>query len=441
MAGVGAVNPPTAAGREGRHTMTMHITPGTRVRRTAAVGVLAVAATLSGAAAATASSGNWVGTWGASPGQATKLVTPITRLYDQTVRNIVYTSIGGSAVRIRLSNTFGDHAVVVGKATIAVELLGARIDRSTLHDITFGGHSSVSIAAGAEALSDPVNMHVPPLTDLAVSLYLPGHTGPVTNHFDAQQVNYLAVGDHANDIGDTAFTTTVQAWYLLDGVVVRNAEAGGAIVAFGDSITDGYHSQVNANFRWPNVLARRLEQRYGDAAPAVLDEGISGNRILHNSVCFGVNAQARLNRDVLSQPGVRAVILLEGINDIGFSQTPNTGCTRPNTAVTAQQIIRGYQQIIAQVHARGLKIFGATLTPFRPAGYWSPSAEKKREAVNHWIRTSGAFDGVIDFAKVVADPGHPELFNPKYDSGDHLHPNDAGYEAMADAIPLGMLVR
>ena len=217
--------------------------------------------------------------------------------------------------------------------------------------------------------------------------------------------------------------------------------AGGSIVALGDSITDGTAGQQNANTRWPNYLARRLAQRYGPAAPSVVDEGISGNRILNGSVCFGVNAPARLDRDVLSQPGVRSVILLEGINDLGFSQEPNTGCLAPNTEVTPAQLIAGYQQIITRVHARGLRIYGATLMPAQGFGYWSATAEQKRQVVNHWIRTSGAFDGVIDFAAVISYPGHPELIDPKYDSGDHLHPNDGGYQAMADAINLAMVSR
>lgn len=410
-----------------------------RTGRTSLVALTAFAGSLALAANATAADPHWVGTWGASPAQASSLVLPVTHLANQTVRNVVYTSIGGSSVRIRVSNAFGRRTVQVGQASVGVQLLGARLAAGSVHAVTFGGQRSVSIPAGAQAVSDPVWMRVRPLTDIAVSLYVPRNTGPVTNHFDAQQINYLAAGNHSSDLGAAAYTTTAQAWYLLNDVLVGGSGAPGSIVAFGDSITDGFQSQVNANFRWPNVLARRLVQAYGNHAPGVLDEGISGNRVLHNSVCFGVNAQARLDRDVLNQPGVRDVIMIEGINDIGFSQSPNSGCTKPNTDVSAGQIIRGYQQIIARVHARGLKIFGGTLTPFRPAAYWSPAAELKREAVNSWIRTSGAFDGVVDFAVAIADPGHPQYFNPKYDSGDHLHPNDAGYQAMGNAINLGML--
>ena len=211
------------------------------------------------------------------------------------------------------------------------------------------------------------------------------------------------------------------------------------MVAFGDSITDGFQSQTGANARWPNYLAKRLDAAQGASAPAVADEGISGNRVLHNSVCFGVNALARYQRDVLSQPGVKDVIVLEGINDIGFSVTPNTGCSVPNTNVTAAQIEAGYQQMISMAHAAGLKIFGATLTPFKGAGYWSPAGEAKREAVNNWIRTSHSFDGVIDFARAVQDRFNPLYMNPAYNSGDNLHPNDAGYEAMANAINLALL--
>jgi lysophospholipase L1-like esterase len=405
----------------------------------AGAGLVSLAAVAAPGGAAAAGAAQWVGSWGASAQQATSLTMPVTSLSNQTVRNIVYTTVGGNQLRIRLSNAFGHRSVRIAAASVGLQFLGAQVQQSTVHRITFSGRSSVLLPPGAAAISDPVRMRVPPLTDLAVSLYVPGSTGPVTNHSDAQQINYLAGGNHASDAGATAFSTQVQSWYLLDGLSVASTSADGAVVAFGDSITDGFQSQVNANDRWPNYLARRLIARDGANAPGVVDEGISGNRVLHNSVCFGINAQARFDRDVLTQPGARDVILLEGINDIGFSQTPNSGCTKPNTAVSAGQIIRGYEQLIARAHAAGLKIFGGTLTPFRPAGYWSPAAEVKREAVNHWILTSGAFDGVVDFAKAIAYPGHPQFMNPKYDSGDHLHPNDAGYEAMANAINLAML--
>jgi lysophospholipase L1-like esterase len=363
---------------------------------------------------------------------------------NQTVRNVIFTSIGGSELRVRLSNTFGTSALHVGGVSVGIVLTGAQLVPGTTHRVTFGGHVSVTVLVGAEVVSDPLSMTVSPLEDLAVSLYLPVATGPTTYHLTAQQTNYVASGDHAGDVSSAAYTTTATSWYFLDGVDVRNAHSPGVVVAFGDSITDGAQSQVGANDRWPNFLARRLDAQLGSKAPSVVDEGISGNRVLTDSACFGVSALARLNRDILSQTAVRDVILLEGVNDIGFSQEPNAGCFAPNTNVSATQIISGYEQIIGLVHARGLEIFGGTITPFKdalimPGAYWSPAAEVKREAVNNWIRTSHAFDGVIDFAEAVQDPLDPLYLNPAYNSGDNLHPNDAGYEAMANAINLALL--
>jgi lysophospholipase L1-like esterase len=214
----------------------------------------------------------------------------------------------------------------------------------------------------------------------------------------------------------------------VDGVsVVAEGRVAGTVVALGDSITDGTASTVNANRRWPNDLARRLDARHGPSL-SVVDEGIAGNQVLKDSGLAGVNVLARLDRDVLEQPGARDVILLEGVNDIGASQA------------TADQLIHAYQQVIAQVHARGLRIFGGTLTPFQGAFYWTPAGEQTRETVNRWILTSGAFDGVIDFARATADPANPLVFKPAFDSGDHLHPNDAGYQAMADAVDLNRLL-
>ncbi len=369
--------------------------------------------------------GGWVGSWGASPLVATSATMQVTRLANQTVRNIVYASVGGDRVRIRVSNAFGDRTVRIGGASIAVEHFGASV--RDLHALTFGGRSAVQIPAGGQVLSDPVAMRVPPLTDLAVSLYVPTETGPVTSHFLARQDNYLATGNHATDASATAFSTIVTAWYLLDAVYVSGSSRS-TIVALGDSITDGDMSRFNANARWPNELARRLVRADGPGAPGVMDEGIAGNRVLNDSAWLGVDAQKRLDRDVLGQPGVRWVILMEGINDIGFS-APD---------VSAAQIIAGYENIIARVHAAGAKIYGATMTPWKFSAAWTPAGEAKREAVNRWILTSGAFDAVINFAKVVAEPGDPQLLDPKYDSGDHIHPNASGYVAMGQEINLAL---
>jgi lysophospholipase L1-like esterase len=361
------------------------------------------------------------------------LVSPVLSLDSQTVRNVVYTTAGGADLRIRVSNAFGGQPVTIGVATVARQLGGAELDTATTHALTFGGSRSVVLPRGGSALSDPVRMAVPALSTLAVSLYLPGPTGQVTYHQDGQQTSYLAAGNHAADTAPDSFTTTVGSWFFVDAVQVRGP-ASGAILALGDSITDGYQSQVGANTRWPNYLARTLAARHGPSAPAVVDEGISGNRVLNDSPCFGVRLLDRLDRDVFSQPGVRSVILLEGINDLGFSQTPDSGCTTPNTEVSVAELTSAYRAVIAAAHRHGLRVYGGTLLPFKGAGYWSEAAERKRVAVNSWIRGSGAFDGVVDFASVTAYPGHPELLDPRYDSGDHLHPNDGGYQAMADAV-------
>jgi lysophospholipase L1-like esterase len=399
------------------------------------------AASLGHSGSGSAMGPGWDTTWAASPQAPTPLLpNPGNAGFsNQTVRNIVFTSVGGNQIRIRLSNAFGKRTLTVGRVSVGIPLTGAQLVPGTTHPVTFGGQASVTIPVGAEVVSDPVPLKVSPLEQLAVSVYLPTATGRATYHFTAQQTGYIASGDQASATASTAYTTTDTSWYFLDGVLAHNTAAAGTVVAFGDSITDGFQSQTGANARWPNFLARRLDAAMGAQAPAVADEGISGNRVLHNSPCFGINALARFQRDVLSQPGVKDVIVMEGINDIGFSATPNTGCSVPNTSVTAAQIEAGYRQLISLAHANGLKIFGATLTPFKGAGYWSPAGEAKREAVNNWIRTSHAFDGVIDFAKAVQDRFNPLYINPAYNSGDNLHPNDAGYEAMANAINLALL--
>ena len=392
----------------------------------------------------TAGPANWTGTWAASPQQArpadlTGAGDPtVTGFDDQTVREIVHTSIGGSALRIHLSNSFGGEVLTVGAVTVGAEGSGADLASPPVA-VTFRGGRGVRIPAGGNAVSDPVRMQVAPLANLAISIYLPDVTGPTTNHDLAEQVNYISVpGDHASEPGGQAFSQQAFSWFYLSAVDVRPlAGTAGAVVALGDSITDGYQSTTSGNDRWPDVLAARLA---GSARPmGVLNEGISGNRVLGDSTCFGTSALSRLNADVLNQAGARTVILLEGINDIGFPLEPDAGCTAPNTAVTPRQIIAGYQQIIARAHARGLRVIGATLTPIEGSAYWSAANEQERLAVNAWIRQSHAFDGVIDFDQAVRDPADPHRLLPAYDSGDHLHPNDAGYQAMADAINLALL--
>ena len=378
----------------------------------------------------------WVATWTASP------VVGSTEFNDQTVRNIIYTSVGGDRLRLRLSNKFGSQPLEVGATSVGVVLDGAQLAAGTSHSVTFDGHASVTIPVGENVLSDPINMRVPRLTKLAVDLYLSAPTGPATRHPLAWETNYVASGDHAGDATSTAYTAQTSSWYFVDGVNVHNPAARGTVVAFGDSITDVGHSEVDSEARWPNYLSRSLEAETGNRAPAVVDAGISGNRVLNDSGGSGQSALQRFQRDALSQPGVRAVILLEGINDIGQSTD-----TAP---ISAADLESGYQQLIHLAHARGVKIYGGTLTPFlgsncRYGGnYGTPQGEAVRQQVNHWIRTSHAFDGVVDFDHATASPYDPGYFNAAYNStgapqcqtADSLHPNDLGDEVMADTVPL-----
>jgi lysophospholipase L1-like esterase len=265
---------------------------------------------------------------------------------------------------------------------------------------------------------------------LAISVFIPRGTGPPTDHLTAKQTNYVAPGDQALDPRSAPFRFRTRSWYFVSGLDVRSpSPRAGTLVAFGDSITDGVGSRVNDDARWPNDLARRIDAGAG-AKLSVVDAGIAGNQLLSWTRCCGESGLARFGTDVLSVPSVTEVIVLEGVNDIGAGRN-----------ASAARIIAGYRRLIARAHAAGIKIFGATLTPFKGAGYWTPSGEAKRESVNAWIRHSGAFDGVIDFARAVADPKDPQILDPAYNSGDHLHPNDAGYRAMADAINLKLLLR
>jgi lysophospholipase L1-like esterase len=414
-------------------------------RRTVTV-VLGVAATLSvvttsGALASPGpghqpgAGGPWVTSYTGSPvaGGTVSGFTPScpagTGLTDQTVRDIVYSTVGGNEVRVRLTNTFGDTPLEVGHAAVAVSNSTGGEVPGTIRQLSFGGSAQVTILPGAEALSDPVRLAVPAFRDLAVSVYLPDATGPATQHFFAQQTNYVAAGDAVLSRSAAPYTTPIYCSLFLDGVDVRSSgPVSGAVVALGDSITDGFGSTIGGNDRWPNYLARDLAVRPGNTLTAV-DAGIGGNEVVTNRIpaLYGVNALSRLGRDVLLQAGARYVILMEGVNDIGAQNT------------TAEQLIAADKQIIAQAHAAGVKIYGATLTPFLGSNpdyggnYGTAWGLAQWNALNRWIRTSGAFDGVIDFAKVAADPANPLELNPAYNSGDYLHLNDAGYAALAAA--------
>ncbi|MEU6368967.1 SGNH/GDSL hydrolase family protein [Streptomyces sp. NPDC046931] len=299
---------------------------------------------------------------------------------------------------------------------------GAGLVRGSNRRLTFGGGSSVTVPAGATAYSDPLPGRLPAATDLVVSLHSPDAAGPATGHGMAMQTSYTAGGDHT--AGETAagWRQTTGSWFYLDAVTVRTDAATGALVALGDSITDGWASTSDTNRRWPDYLARRLRQA-GTALKGVADEGISGNKVLADGA--GPSARNRLGRDVLSHPGVRTVFLFEGVNDI-----------KAHTGVTAPDLIAGYRQILARAHAAGKCVVGATVTPFKGWPEWDPAAEAVRREVNAFIRDSGEFDAVTDFDRVLRSPYDPERILPSFDGGDHLHPNDKGMQAMADAVDL-----
>jgi lysophospholipase L1-like esterase len=383
-----------------------------------------------------ASAGNnehhWVGTWSTALHQPSPGPPGLTNsgFNNQTLRQIVHTSSGGSYVRVRLS-TFGANALAIGAAHIALRADGAAVAPGSDRTLTFGGRPSITIPAGAVAISDPVALQVPALADLAVSLFLPGSSGAAAWHFSALQTSYISPAGDFTGSDDMPTAATAQAWFWLAGVEVTASKQTGAVVIFGDSVTDGTRSTPDANNRWPDHLARRLVSQPGNHKMSVLNEAITGNRLLHDGI--GPNGLARFDRDVLTQTGVTHVVVLLGNNDIWFSEL-----ILPSEAVTADEIIQGHKQLLQRARARGLTIYGCTLTPlqgFVPDAVFAV-VEAKRRAVNDWIRTGGEYDAVIDFDLITRDPTVPTRLHPLYDSGDHLHPNDAGYEAMGYAIDL-----
>ena len=351
---------------------------------------------------------------------------------NQTLREIVRTSVGGTRARVMLANTFGTTAVNIGGASIALRDKESAIVAASVRKLTLNGRPAFRIPAGAVVLTDAVDLQVPARADLAIDVFVPDDLGAgsslITFHNGANQTSYAsAPGNHVGetDIQGGAIT---RSWFLLSRVEVAAAPRVGAIAAFGDSITDGTRSTPDTNNRWPDHLARRL-----GAGFAVMNVAIAGNRVLTEGNApggfggnAGVNALARFDRDVLALPGVTHVVVMEGINDIGAAQA------------AVEDLIAAHRQLVERAHARGLRIYGATLTPYEGAAYFTPEGEAKRKALNQWIRTSGMYDRVIDFEAVVRDPNAPTRIRPEFDSGDHLHPNDAGYTAMGESVDLSL---
>lgn len=386
------------------------------------------------AAAASTQDIHWVDTWAAAPD------SPGPAVRAKTLRQVVRTSIGGTAVRIRLSNLFGSDAVTLGPVEVARHGTGSGVQTGTSHRITFGGRTTVTVAKGADVLSDPVQFPVRALEELAVSLYVPD-AAAATIHSVGLQTVYFANGEVTGAASLPAGETDDSRYFLTD-VEVAAAPDSRSIVVVGDSITDGVGSKEDANTRWPDDLAARLQADPNLASIGVVNSGMAGNRILRDGAApyLGPSLIARLDRDVLAKPGLKWVLVLEGVNDISASDT----LTDPAQHATAAQIIDGMQTLIGRAHARGIKVWGATLLPYKDtvvppnAGFQGPfytaAGEAKRQAVNEWIRTAHAFDAVVDFDRVMRDPVHPERLRGDFDSGDHLHPNDAGHKAVAAAI-------
>jgi lysophospholipase L1-like esterase len=396
-----------------------------------------------------ASRNAWIATWAASPQPtAPDPDEPLLNIEDQTVRERMRVSIGGAQICVRLSNEYGSAPLVVGSATVGVPSDPATVKPGSIQTVTFGGRNSVTIPAGAPILSDPVAFPVASGVEISISLYFPKRAATPTLHSLALKRAVVSQhGDHTRAEKIEGGTES-ESIILVSAVLVPAQPSQRLLVAFGDSVTDGDRSTVDADRNWPSDLIRRLGKTSEGSKVAVVNEGLVGNRLLNdcflaNAGCFGVSALARFDRDALALPGVTHIVLLEGINDIGFPGAKMGGSylADPADVLNPEDLIAAYRQLISRAHARGVKLIGATITPCEDVvvpGYYSESKEAFRQTVNKWIRTSGSFDGVIDFDAAVRDSDHPSRLLSRFASKDRLHPNDLGYQAMADAIDLAL---
>ena len=401
---------------------------------------LYVIATSLGLAGIAGAQDHWVGTWATAPMAAKNAggkfgAEGADAGAGNTLREIVHVSIGGTSVRVILTNEFGEDPLTISAAQIALSADGGGIVAGSSVQLSFSGHPSIVIPPGALAVSDAAPIKVAPMADLAVSLFLPDQPVSVLSlHGFADTTNYLVAGNAVTS-PTLSSPQKIYSWDFLKGIDVKADAASAAIVAFGDSITDGAHSTRDANARWPDVLAKRLAADKRTAKLGVLNEGIGGNRVLHDNT--GPSALARFDRDVIAQDGVKYLVFMEAINDIGHA----ADLKKPYDVVSSDDLIAGYVQMIERAHAHGIKVFGATLTPYVGAGYASPTGEVMRKAVNEWIRTSKLLDGVIDFDKATRDAANPDVFAATADSGDHLHPGDVGYKAMGESVDLKLFTK
>jgi lysophospholipase L1-like esterase len=371
----------------------------------------------------------------ATPDRGGRPPAPTYGLADATLREIVHVSIGGPQLRVVFTNEFGTDPLTIGAAHAGVSQGSSSVNLVSAAGLTFGGRTQVTIPPGALVVSDPANINLPAGSDLAISFFLPAQAiHQISQHGAADQTSYMAPG---NVVGAKTLDspTEIRSWPFVKAVDVKAPAQAGAVVAFGDSITDGAFAAINQNARWPDELARRLLADKRTANIGVLNEGIGGNRILHDNT--GPSALARFDRDVISQAGVKYIIILEAINDIGHAYDPG----RAYDVVSADDLIAGYAQMAERAHMHGIKVYVATLTPYTGAKYYSPAGEVVRQTLNKWIRTTSQIDGFIDFDKATQDPANPAMYLPAYDHSDHLHPSDPGYKAMGDAIDLNLFTK
>ncbi|MET8202668.1 SGNH/GDSL hydrolase family protein [Micromonospora taraxaci] len=364
--------------------------------------------------------GHFAVTWAASADRQS--AGPAERSY----RLVVRTSVGGTALRIRLTNAFGDHPVTFASAYAGLQRQGAELVRGSNRRLTFGGRPSVTVPAGETVLSDPLTGRLAAQSNLVVSLHVTGAQGPTSGHGMAMQTSYATTGDRAAEEAAVPWTDTMTAWYWLDAVSVRTSTAVSSVVTLGDSITDGWASSTDQNRRWPDYLSRRLQAATGSPVRGVANAGISGNKVLADGA--GEAALHRFDSDVLSHPGVSTVVVYEGINDI-----------KAHTGVTVDDLTAGYRQLAERAHAAGRCVVGATVTAYKGWPEYDAAGEAVRQGVNDWIRHSGVFDAVVDFDRITRSPYDPQALLPFFDSGDHIHPNDKGMQAMADAVDLAAL--